>query len=43
MRVEDPHATAGEGLFNPMLIGICLIALYLLWVERRAWSALLNR
>jgi len=35
--------TAGEGLFNPMLIGICLIALYLLWVERRAWSALLNR
>lgn len=35
--------TAGEGLFNPMIIGICLISLYLLWVERRAWSALLNR
>lgn len=34
--------TAGEGLFNPMLILICLLALYLLWVERRAWRALVH-
>lgn len=35
--------TAGEGLFNPMLIGICLLALYLLWVERRAFAGLVKR
>lgn len=27
--------TAGEGLLNPMLVAICLLAAYLLWVERR--------
>lgn len=35
--------TAGEGLFNPMIIGICLLTLYLLWVERRAFGGLMKR
>ncbi|TDU70652.1 hypothetical protein EI77_02700 [Prosthecobacter fusiformis] len=35
--------TQGEGLLNPMIIGICLLALFLLWVERKAWAALLHR
>lgn len=35
--------TAGEGLLNPMIIVICLLALYLLWVERRAWKGLMAR
>lgn len=35
--------TAGEGLFSPMLIGIYLIAGYLLWVERRAFLGLVIR
>jgi putative oxidoreductase len=35
--------TKGEGLFNPMLIFICLLAVYLVWVERRAWKALITR
>lgn len=34
---------AGEGLANPMLIGICLIAAFLLWVERRAFAGLVKR
>lgn len=34
--------TKGEGLFNPMLIGICLLALYLLWVGRKQFAALKN-
>ena len=33
----------GQGLFEPMLIGIVALALYLLWVERRAFGALWNR
>src|SRR3954470_17323101 len=33
----------GEGLFNPMLILICLLAAYLVWAERRAWAALVTR
>jgi len=32
----------GEGLANPMLIGICVLALYLLWVGRRAFAGLAN-
>lgn len=37
------HAfVAKEGLANPMIIGICLLALYLLWVARRKFAALLN-
>lgn len=34
--------TAGEGLLNPMLILICLLAVYLLWVERKAFGALIR-
>ena len=30
----------GEGLFNPMIIVICLLAVFLLWADRRKWSAL---
>jgi len=31
---------AGDGIFQPMLIGISLLAVYLLWAERKAWAAL---
>lgn len=31
---------AGDGIFQPMLIGISLLAVYLLWTERKAWAAL---
>ncbi len=34
--------TNGEGLANPMLIGICLLAVYLLWTGRRAWKNLIT-
>ena len=33
----------GEGLFSPLIIIIALAALFLLWAERRAFGALLNR
>lgn len=33
----------GEGLLNPMLIFICVAALFLLWVERKAFAGLLHR
>ena len=33
----------GEGLLNPMLIVICLLAAWLLWVERRAFAGLVTR
>lgn len=32
----------GEGLAHPMLIGICLLALYLLWVARKQFAGLAN-
>ena len=32
----------GATLFDPMLIVICLLALYLLWVGRKAFAGLLN-
>jgi len=32
----------GEGLFNPMLILICVAALYLLWDARKAFCGLLR-
>ncbi len=32
----------GVGLLNPMLIVICLLALFLLWSERKAWAALVH-
>ena len=31
------------GILNPMLLGICALALFLLWSERRSWMALLTR
>lgn len=34
--------TKGEGLFNPLLLLIVALALYLLWVGRRAFAGLLN-
>lgn len=34
---------AGEGLFSPIIIGICLAALFLLWFERRAFAGLVQR
>jgi len=33
----------GEGLFSGMLLFIVLLALYLLWVERKAFGGLLTR
>ena len=35
--------TGGQGLFDPMLIIICLIAAYLLWDARGKFLGLLNR
>jgi putative oxidoreductase len=35
--------TGGEGLVNPMLIGICVLALFLLWSERKAFACLVTR
>jgi len=32
---------AGDGIFQPILIAIILMSLYLLWVERRAWLNLI--
>jgi hypothetical protein len=34
--------TRGEGLLSPMIIVIVLLALYLLWVERRKFAGLLR-
>ena len=31
------------GVGNPMLIGICLLALFLLWAERKAFAYLVTR
>jgi hypothetical protein len=35
--------TGGHGLFEPMLLGICVLVGYLLWVERRAFLGLVQR
>lgn len=32
---------AKDGIFQPMLLGISLLAGYLLWAERKAWKALI--
>ena len=32
----------GDGLFSPPLIGLCLLAAYLLWSERKAFAGLLS-
>jgi uncharacterized membrane protein YphA (DoxX/SURF4 family) len=39
------HAFLGEtkNLFDPTLVAIVLLALYLLWVERKAWAGLVRR
>ena len=34
--------TKGEGLLNPLLLLIVALALYLLWVGRKAFAGLLN-
>lgn len=34
---------AGDGVLDPMLLAITVLPLYLLWVERRAFTALLAR
>lgn len=33
---------AGDGILQPMLLGISALSLYLLWSERKAWSGLLK-
>jgi putative oxidoreductase len=35
--------TGGHGLFEPMLMGIVVLAIFLLWVERRAFANLVTR
>ena len=34
--------TGGEGLFEPLLVLIVVLAAYLLWVERRAFAGLVS-
>jgi hypothetical protein len=34
--------TAGQGLLNPMLVAICLLAAYLLWAGREGWKGLVR-
>ena len=34
---------AGQGAGSPMIIGICVLALFLLWTERKAFACLVNR
>ena len=35
--------TGGQGLVNPMIIGLVVTALFLLWFERKAFACLLTR
>ncbi|WP_395748372.1 hypothetical protein [Prosthecobacter sp.] len=32
----------GDGIFNPILIVICALSLFLLWAERKAWAGLVK-
>ena len=32
----------GAALFDPMLIGVCLLAVYLLWADRKAFAGLIR-
>ena len=32
----------GAGLIDPMLIGVCLLAVYLLWADRKAFAGLIR-
>lgn len=34
--------TGGEGLFSPILLAICAMALFLVWTERAAFAAFLG-
>jgi putative oxidoreductase len=34
---------AGDGVFSPMLIGICLLALFLIWSDRKRWLGFVFR
>ena len=36
------HFVAGDGILQPMLIGISALSLYLLWTERAKWKALVR-
>lgn len=33
---------AGDGILNPMLIGITVLALFLVWADRAKWKALIS-
>jgi putative oxidoreductase len=33
---------AGDGIVQPILIGISVLSLYLLWADRKAWKALIG-
>jgi uncharacterized membrane protein YphA (DoxX/SURF4 family) len=33
----------GQGLFDPVLVVLCLLAAFLLWAERRAFAGLVRR
>ncbi len=33
----------GAGLFDPMIVVLCFLAVYLLWAERQAWRGLVVR
>ncbi len=35
--------TGGHGLLEPMLLGLCGLALFLLFAERKAWAGLVTR
>lgn len=36
------HFVAGDGILQPMLIGISALALFLLWADRAKWKALIH-
>ncbi len=36
------HFVAGDGILQPMLIVISLLAVYLVWADRKAWAGLLR-
>ena len=36
------HFVAGDGIFQPALIVIAVLSLFLLWTERKAWAGLLR-
>ena len=36
------HFVAGDGILQPMLIGISALALFLLWADRAKWKVLIH-